>query len=137
MNAAAGIKSRLIWRIPEATVLRSHARRILYDIDDAMMHHNREVGLISRWRTQHNFEATTRILDHVVAGNEYLAGMFRQRGREIVDGPLRSGCRTPGCGLSSLFQPFPAWRPGAVCGPGRHPAPDRLAPNSCSYGRSA
>lgn len=66
----------------EATVLRRHARRILYDIDDAMMYHNREVGLISRWRTQRNFEATARILDHVVAGNEYLAEMFRERGRE-------------------------------------------------------
>ena len=30
-----------------AAVLRRHARKIVYDIDDALMHHNRPVGLIS------------------------------------------------------------------------------------------
>jgi glycosyltransferase involved in cell wall biosynthesis len=68
----------------EATLLRRHAKRILYDIDDAMMHHNRDVGLISRWRTARNYAATTRILDHVVAGNEYLAGIFREQGRTVT-----------------------------------------------------
>jgi glycosyltransferase involved in cell wall biosynthesis len=67
----------------EAQLLRQHAWRVIYDIDDAMMHHNRPVGRISRWRTARNFEATARILDHVVAGNEYLAAMFRARGREV------------------------------------------------------
>ncbi len=68
----------------EARVLRRHARRILYDIDDALMHHNREVGRLSRWRTGRNFEATANVVDHVVAGNEYLAGIFRARGREVT-----------------------------------------------------
>lgn len=67
----------------DARVLRRHARRIFYDIDDALMFHNREVGRVSRWRTRRRFAATTRILDHVVAGNEYLAQIFRENGRLV------------------------------------------------------
>jgi len=68
----------------DARVLRRAARRIVYDLDDAVMFHAHRVGLFSRWRTNRRFEATTRALDHVVAGNEYLAEMFRQRGREVT-----------------------------------------------------
>lgn len=67
----------------DASVLRRHARKILYDIDDALMFHNRQVGRISRWRTGRRFRATARILDHVVAGNEYLAQIFREQGRRV------------------------------------------------------
>ena len=64
----------------EARVLRTHARRIVYDIDDAIMHFNRPVSRLSRWRTGRRFRATVRALDHVVAGNEYLADIFRRAG---------------------------------------------------------
>lgn len=64
----------------DARLLRRHAPRILYDIDDALMFHNRPVGRLSRWRTQRRFLATARVLNHVAAGNEYLAGIFRQQG---------------------------------------------------------
>src|SRR5687768_9799103 len=57
----------------EARVLRRHARRIVYDVDDALMYFNRPVSWWSRWRTGRRFRATVRVLDHVVAGNEYLA----------------------------------------------------------------
>jgi glycosyltransferase involved in cell wall biosynthesis len=67
----------------DAAVLRRHARRIFYDIDDALMHHNRAVGIISRWRTRRNFRATAAVVDHVVAGNEHLANIFRGFGREV------------------------------------------------------
>lgn len=68
----------------EAKILRNHAKRIFYDIDDALMFHNRPVGVISRWRTQRRFRATARVLDHVAAGNEYLAEIFRQQGRNTT-----------------------------------------------------
>jgi glycosyltransferase involved in cell wall biosynthesis len=68
----------------DAGALRRHARKIFYDIDDALMFHNREVGRISRWRTQRRFRATVPILDHVVAGNEYLAQIFREQGRQVT-----------------------------------------------------
>lgn len=64
----------------DAQVLRRHARRIFYDIDDALMFHNRPVGPVSRWKTERHFRATARILDHVAAGNEYLADTFRRQG---------------------------------------------------------
>jgi len=65
----------------ESRLLRHHARRTFYDIDDALMHFNRPVSLLSRWRTKLRFRATVRGVDHVVAGNEYLADIFRARGK--------------------------------------------------------
>jgi hypothetical protein len=67
----------------DAAVLRKHARRVLYDIDDALMYHNRPVGVVSRWRTSRNFQATARIVDHVVAGNQYLADIFQKLGSQV------------------------------------------------------
>ena len=68
----------------DARLLRRAARRIFYDIDDAVMFHAQRVGMLSRWRTDRRLEATARVLDHIVAGNEYLAQMFRQRGRSVT-----------------------------------------------------
>jgi glycosyltransferase involved in cell wall biosynthesis len=80
----------------EAAVLGKNAHRIFYDIDDALMFHNRPVGRISRWRTDRRFDATSRVINHVVAGNDYLAGVFRERGKRatiiptMVDAPRYS-----------------------------------------------
>lgn len=63
-----------------ARVLRRRANRIFFDIDDAVMYHARKVSWWSRWRTERRFAATCRIIDHCVAGNEYLADLFRARG---------------------------------------------------------
>jgi len=65
-------------------LLRAAARRIFYDIDDAVMLHQKPVGPIERWRTRRRFEATAANVDHVVAGNEYLADFFRARGRTVT-----------------------------------------------------
>ncbi|MCC6421900.1 MAG: glycosyltransferase family 4 protein [Phycisphaerales bacterium] len=62
----------------EARLLRKTAHKIILDIDDALMFHNRPVGMISRLRTRRGFAATAQILDHLVAGNQYLADQFRQ-----------------------------------------------------------
>jgi len=67
----------------EALILRRSARRILYDVDDAVMYHNRPVGPLTRWQTRRRFLATAGILDHVIAGNEYLGELFRQRGCRV------------------------------------------------------
>lgn len=63
-----------------AKALRKHAPRIYFDVDDAVMYHAGNVGWWSRWRTNRRFAATCRVLDHVVAGNEYLADIFRKQG---------------------------------------------------------
>jgi glycosyltransferase involved in cell wall biosynthesis len=64
----------------DAELLKSSGKSIFFDVDDAVMHHNRNVGFIERWRTNRRFEATTAMADHVVAGNKYLAEIFRRRG---------------------------------------------------------
>jgi glycosyltransferase involved in cell wall biosynthesis len=76
----------------EAAMLRRHARRIFYDVDDAVMYHNRPVRLISRWRTDRRFRATAGVLDHVIAGNEYLADVFRKQGRPATVIPTMVDC---------------------------------------------
>jgi glycosyltransferase involved in cell wall biosynthesis len=68
----------------DARLLCRHARRLIYALDDAVMYHANPVGRYAQWRTTRRFEATARIADHVVAGNEYLAAMFRQRGRPVT-----------------------------------------------------
>jgi glycosyltransferase involved in cell wall biosynthesis len=68
----------------DARLLRRSARKIFYDIDDAVMYHNRPVSWLSRWRTSRRFLATVRVIDHVVAGNEYLADIFRAHGRAVT-----------------------------------------------------
>jgi glycosyltransferase involved in cell wall biosynthesis len=65
-----------------ARALRRRAKRILFDVDDAIMYHAGPVGLISRIRTGMRFKTTCKILDHVVAGNAYLAERFAERGCE-------------------------------------------------------
>src|SRR5687768_16093978 len=68
----------------DARLLRRSARKIFYDIDDALMYHNRAVSWFSRWRTGRRFLATVRAVDHVVAGNEYLAEIFRGHGKSVT-----------------------------------------------------
>ncbi len=63
-----------------ARALRRHAKKIYFDVDDAVMFHAGQVGWWSRWRTDRRFAATCRVVDHVVAGNEYLADIFRDKG---------------------------------------------------------
>lgn len=68
----------------EGRLLRRNARRIVYDIDDALMYFNRPVSWHSRLRTRLRFRATVRAIDHVVAGNEHLADIFRREGRSAT-----------------------------------------------------
>ena len=80
----AAILFRKLLDPSDARLLRRHARRIIYALDDAVMYHAHAVGRFSQWRTTRRFEATARIADHVVAGNDYLAQMFRDRERSMT-----------------------------------------------------
>jgi len=68
----------------DARLLQRASRKIIYDIDDALMFQQKPAGLIERWRTRRRFTATANVVDVVVAGNEYLADIFRQRGSETI-----------------------------------------------------
>lgn len=61
-------------------LLRKHSKKLFYDVDDAVMYHSRPVGKIEEWRTRRRFRATAKSVDRVVAGNEYLADLFRAQG---------------------------------------------------------
>jgi glycosyltransferase involved in cell wall biosynthesis len=65
-------------------LLRKSAKKLFYDVDDAVMYHSRPVGPIESWRTIRRFRATARLADTVVAGNEYLANLFRAEGAKAV-----------------------------------------------------
>jgi glycosyltransferase involved in cell wall biosynthesis len=69
----------------DARLLKRSARGLIfYDVDDAVMYHNRRASWISRWRTSRRFRATARAIDHAVAGNEYLADIFRKEGKPVT-----------------------------------------------------
>jgi glycosyltransferase involved in cell wall biosynthesis len=79
-NYDAVILQRKLLDPLDAKLLRRHARKIFYDIDDAVMYHAHPVGWISRFRTRRRFDATAKIVHTAVVGNEYLAQIFRERG---------------------------------------------------------
>ena len=64
-----------------ARLLRRRARRVIFELDDAVMTQRRDVSAWSRWLKRRRFRATAAVADHVVAGNEYLAEQFRALGR--------------------------------------------------------
>ncbi len=67
-----------------ARLLRRVAKRIVFELDDAVMTQRRNVSAWSRWLKQRRFQATAAVADHVVAGNEFLAGHFRGLGRPVT-----------------------------------------------------
>ena len=64
----------------DISLLKKNARKLFFDVDDAVMYHNRPVGAFERWRNWRRFLAVARHTDVVVAGNEYLAGIFTSHG---------------------------------------------------------
>jgi len=68
----------------DTRLLREKARKLFFDVDDAVMFHSRPVGPIERWRTRRRFTATAAAADRVVAGNEYLAELFRRQGAKTI-----------------------------------------------------
>jgi glycosyltransferase involved in cell wall biosynthesis len=64
----------------DTRLLRKRARKLFFDVDDAVMYHSRSVGPLKRWHTWRRFLAVARYADLIVAGNEYLADLFRRHG---------------------------------------------------------
>jgi glycosyltransferase involved in cell wall biosynthesis len=66
----------------DTRLLSKNSKKLFFDVDDAVMFHSRPVGPIERWRTARRFHAIAKSA-HIVAGNEYLADLFRQRGATV------------------------------------------------------
>lgn len=68
----------------DARILRTYARRIFFDLDDAVMQQQKAVSAMVRWRTQRRFAATMAIADHVIAGNSWLAEQCAYKDRPVT-----------------------------------------------------
>jgi glycosyltransferase involved in cell wall biosynthesis len=64
----------------DARLLERCARRVFFDVDDAVMHCRKGAGPVDRWRSWRRFVATAHHVDHVVAGNRHLAELFNKQG---------------------------------------------------------
>jgi len=67
----------------DARLLKRRAKRVIFDVDDAVMYCQGKASAFSRWRTWRRFCATAANVDAVVAGNEYLADLFRRQGAKV------------------------------------------------------
>jgi glycosyltransferase involved in cell wall biosynthesis len=68
----------------DARLLESRARRVFFDVDDAVMYCQGNAGLLSRRRAWRRFQATARHVNTVVAGNAYLGELFRREGARTL-----------------------------------------------------
>jgi glycosyltransferase involved in cell wall biosynthesis len=76
------ILQRKLLSVVQIGILRSAARRIVFDLDDALFHRDRnQEGRFVRWKLASRFWATMRAADVVVVGNEYL----KRRAQEHID----------------------------------------------------
>jgi glycosyltransferase involved in cell wall biosynthesis len=76
----AVLLQRKLLEVREISLLRSYAKKIFLDVDDAVMYPGARRNPIHRWRIWRRFRAHVPRVDMVVAGNEYLADIFRKAG---------------------------------------------------------
>jgi len=83
-NYYAVIVQRKLLDPSQARLLHRRARRVFFDLDDAVMVQRRKISRWSQWLKDRRYRATAEAADHVVAGNEYLAEKFRELGRPVT-----------------------------------------------------
>ncbi len=83
-NYDAVIVQRKLLDPSHARLLRRRARLVIFDVDDAVMVQRRKISRWSQWLKNRRYLATAKAVDHVVAGNEYLAEQFRRLGCEVT-----------------------------------------------------
>src|ERR1700733_638844 len=83
-NYHAVIVQRKLLDPSHARLLRRRARRIFFDLDDAVMVQRRKISRWSQGLKTRRYRATARAADHVVAGNDYLAERFRELGCAVT-----------------------------------------------------
>jgi len=80
----AVLLQRKLLEVREIKLLRARAHKIFFDVDDAIMYPGSRRNPIHRWRVWRRFGAFTGRVDLVVAGNEYLADIFRDAGARAI-----------------------------------------------------
>jgi glycosyltransferase involved in cell wall biosynthesis len=72
-SADVVILQRKLLSVVQIGMLRSVAKRIVFDLDDALFHRDRDQeGRFVRWKLAARFWATMRAADLVIVGNDYL-----------------------------------------------------------------
>jgi glycosyltransferase involved in cell wall biosynthesis len=80
----AVLLQRKLLEVREIRWLRRFAKKIFFDVDDAVMYLGSRRNPIHRWRVWRRFAAHVGRVDLVVAGNEYLADIFRRAGAAAI-----------------------------------------------------
>jgi hypothetical protein len=75
------VSSRLL-RVTDTRTLRRHARRLLFDFDDALCFRDSARGAEPSWTRERRFRTLVRSADLVTAGNRYLARLARNAGHD-------------------------------------------------------
>jgi glycosyltransferase involved in cell wall biosynthesis len=106
-RADAVILQRRLLNWWQLLLLRRNAKRLLFDIDDAVFFRdsNSPRGPES-WRRRRRFDATVRASHAVLCGNPFLADAVRRAGGTAIDMPT--------CVDGSLYAPAPSARVGAA-----------------------
>lgn len=78
-----------LFNLARVRQLRARARRLVYDIDDALWEpHGRSHAFLTRWRTRLRLRAIVRAADVCLTANHVLAGYLRQWSPRITVLPM-------------------------------------------------
>ncbi len=82
------VQKRLL-RTGRIRQLRRDARRLVYDVDDAIWEpHGRRHSWFTRWRTRRRLQRIVRLADQCIAANEVLAAHLRAEGGRVAVLPM-------------------------------------------------
>lgn len=70
-------------RLLDLFVLRSAARKLIYDVDDALMYKERDSRVVLSVRRRRRLRATVRMSDLVLAGNDFLCSWAANYARDV------------------------------------------------------
>jgi glycosyltransferase involved in cell wall biosynthesis len=77
----AVLVQKKLFAAKQVRVLKSHAKRLLFDIDDATWHpHGRKHSWWTRWRTNRRLQSIVRAADLTLVANQYIAGYLTALG---------------------------------------------------------
>jgi len=83
-DADVVLLQRKLFTVAELTLLRRTAKRLVYDVDDAVMYRDPFRGRPKSLVRARRFRAVVRAADLVLAGNDYLA----EKARAVADTPM-------------------------------------------------
>ncbi|MFC5453935.1 glycosyltransferase family protein [Prosthecobacter fluviatilis] len=85
----AVLVQKKLFSTSQVRTLRSHAKRLLFDIDDATWHpHGRKHSWLTRWRTNRRLQSIVRAADMSLVANHYIASHLSALGAKTQVLPM-------------------------------------------------